>query len=204
MLWNKSRRGFWLAPRSLWAARGATYGLVLRAWALASDSSQVTVSTRLGFGGDYGARTRNPQSWEHRTEGWIRPASTPGTKTEMDYRASHVTQSWGTDRYHRVKLDGRVKKRQMVRKPEGSAQRTGEQRWVRTDWEVWVLMQSPSHFSHDSSPSLRMFSLWNLARRASSWTYQSSRAESQESFVVKKSTSRVRNKPGFESQLRHP
>lgn len=47
-----------------WAARGATQSR--GAGALASDSSQMTVSARLGVRGNYGARTRNPQSWKQK------------------------------------------------------------------------------------------------------------------------------------------
>ena len=71
-------------------------------------------------GGIYGAKS--PQSWEHRMESWVRPAPTPGTKSEMEYRASRIAQSWGTDRGHQAKLGGRV------RKQDG---RSTEMRWGR-------------------------------------------------------------------------
>ena len=147
----------------------------------------MTISTRLGAGGIYGAKS--PQSWEHRMESWIWPASTPGTKSEMDHRASHIAQSWGTDRCHRVKLGRRVRKRQTVRKQKdgdevGPVGRSG--------------FDAVSPISATTSLQLRGWSAC-LAKIASSWTYLSSRAESQESFIV-----RVRNKPGFEPQLLQP
>lgn len=57
-----------------------------------------------------------------------------------------------TDAIVKLKVDGRVKKRPVVRKQESRAEREQGQKGDGAGQEVWILMQHQSHCSHDFSP----------------------------------------------------